>query len=371
MHARAKRLPMLGEIDFRSNGIGFLRLFFAAIVLWSHAYGIGGFGWDPIGHVDDGLIAGMLAVGGFFVLSGFLITRSYETVGNALRFIWHRVLRIFPAFWVCLVVTAFFFAPLEYVHERGTLAGFLAAPESPLTYIARNVLLVIAQPNIRGLLANVPAPFMLNGSLWTLAYEFGCYLAVAALGIVGIIRRTPALVAIASLVLFCSYLGLTWHFAIRGDTIGLDVFSLFVYFGFGSAAYLLRDRIPMTWWLASLCVAVLAGTLFTKAFLFVVIPCVSYLTLFAAMRLPIRSFDRRMDLSYGLYIYAFPIQQLLVLYHLNALGFALYVLMALAMALALAAGSWFAIERPSLAMKNLRLRELPSFGFRRPAQRHE
>jgi hypothetical protein len=215
MHARAKRLPMLGEIDFRSNGIGFLRLFFAAIVLWSHAYGIGGFGWDPIGHVDDGLIAGMLAVGGFFVLSGFLITRSYETVGNALRFIWHRVLRIFPAFWVCLVVTAFCFAPLAYVHERGTLAGFLAAPESPLTYIARNVLLVIAQPNIRGLLANVPAPFMLNGSLWTLAYEFGCYLAVAALGIVGIIRRTPALVAIASLVLFCSYLGLTWHFAAR------------------------------------------------------------------------------------------------------------------------------------------------------------
>ncbi len=349
---------MLGEIDFRSNGIGFLRLFFAAIVLWSHAYGIGGFGWDPLGRVDDGLIAGMLAVGGFFVLSGFLITRSYETVGNVLRFVWHRVLRIFPAFLVCLVVTAFCLAPLAYVHERGTLAGYFAAPESPLTYITRNMLLSIAQPDIRGVLANVPVPFVLNGSLWTLAYEFGCYLAIAAIGVAGIVRRSPALVAVAALLLFCAYLGLTWRFAVRGDTVGLDVFSLIVYFGFGSAAYLLRDRIPATWWLASLCAAVLAATLFTKSFLFVVIPCVAYLTLFATMRLPIRSFDRRMDLSYGLYIYAFPIQQLLVVYHVNAFGFAPYVLCALTIALLLATGSWFAIERPSLSMKHLSQREL-------------
>jgi peptidoglycan/LPS O-acetylase OafA/YrhL len=367
MHARVKRLPMLGEIDFRSNGIGFLRLFFAAIVLWSHAYGIGGFDWDPIGRVDGGLIAGMLAVGGFFVLSGFLITRSYETVGNVLRFIWHRVLRIFPAFWVCLLVTAFAIAPLAYFHERGTLAGFLATPESPLTYVTRNALLVVAQSNIREILAHVPAPFMLNGSLWTLAYEFGCYMAVAALGVIGVVRRAPALLGIAAIGLFCTYLGLTWHFAIHGDTIGLDIFSLFVYFAFGSAAYLLRDRIPMTWWLASVCVAILGGTLFTKAFLFIVIPCVSYLTLFAAMRLPIRSFDRRVDLSYGLYIYAFPIQQLLALYHVNALGFLPYFVSALVIALLLATGSWFAIERPSLSMKNLQLRELPSLGFRRPA----
>lgn len=362
---------MLGEIDFRSNGIGFLRLFFAAIVLWSHAYGIGGFGWDPIGRVDGGLIAGMLAVGGFFVLSGFLITRSYETLGSLLRFIWHRALRIFPAFWVCLVVTAFCVAPLAYVHERGALAGYFAAPESPLTYVTRNILLLIAQPNIRGILANVPAPFVLNGSLWTLAYEFGCYLIIGAIGVAGIVRRTPMLVAAAALLLFCAYLGLTWRFAVRGDTVGLDVFSLFVYFGFGSAAYLLRDRIPMTRSLAILCAAVLAGTLFTKSFLFVVIPCVAYLTLFAAIRLPIRSFDRRMDLSYGLYIYAFPIQQLLVVYHVNALGFAPYCLCALAIALLLASGSWFAIERPSLSMKRLGLDELTALAFRRPAERRE
>ena len=185
------------------------------------------------------------------------------------------------------------------------------------------------------------------------------------------IRRDAGARRHASLVLFCSYLGLTWHFAVRGDTIGLDVFSLFVYFGFGSAAYLLRDRIPMDVVAREPLrggprrYALHEGVSLRRDSLRVVPHALR------CDALPIRSFDRRMDLSYGLYIYAFPIQKLLVLYHLNALGFAPYVLTALAMALALAAGSWFAIERPNLAMKNLRLRELPSFGFRRPAQRHE
>lgn len=355
MQAHGRRFAVLGEIDFRSNAIGFLRLFFAAIVLWSHAFGIGGFGWDPIGRVDGGLIAGMLAVGGFFVLSGFLITRSYETVDNAARFLWHRVLRIFPAFWVCLLVTAFVLAPLAYVYQHGTLAGYLSEPESPLTYPARNALLVIAQSNIRGILANVPAPFLLNGSLWTLAYEFACYMGVAIIGIVGIVRKAPGAVAAAAVLLYLGYLGSTWHYAARGYTTGLDVYSLFVYFGFGSAAYLLRDRIPMNWLVAALCAAILVGTLATKAFVFVAIPCVAYLTLFAAMRLPIRSFDRRIDLSYGLYIYAFPIQQLLALYGAAAFGFVPYLLAGLAISLAFALGSWFAIERPALALKNATL----------------
>jgi peptidoglycan/LPS O-acetylase OafA/YrhL len=73
------------------------------------------------------------------------------------------------------------------------------------------------------------------------------------------------------------------------------------------------------------------------------------------MRLPLRGFDRRLDLSYGLYIYAFPVQQLLALYGVGALGFAPYFLSALAIAGALAAASWFAIEKPSLSLKHLAL----------------
>ena len=73
------------------------------------------------------------------------------------------------------------------------------------------------------------------------------------------------------------------------------------------------------------------------------------------MRLPVRSFDRRVDVSYGLYIYAFPVQQLLAMYGVTKYGFTPYFVCALAITLALAAASWFTIEKPSLSLKHLDL----------------
>ena len=104
---------MLGDLDFRNNGIGFLRFFFAAVVIWSHGSTMGGYASvEPLARLIHGAAtAGFLAVGGFFVLSGFLITRSYEYVGAPGRFVWHRFLRIFPGFWICLAVTAFLLVP--------------------------------------------------------------------------------------------------------------------------------------------------------------------------------------------------------------------------------------------------------------------
>ncbi len=70
------------------------------------------------------------------------------------------------------------------------------------------------------------------------------------------------------------------------------------------------------------------------------------------MRLPLRGFDRHVDVSYGLYIYAFPVQQLLVMYGVTKYGFTPYFVCALAITLALAAASWFTIEKPSLSLKH-------------------
>ncbi len=351
---------MLGDLDLRNNSIGFLRFLFAATVIWSHAFGNGGFGYDPLARLNpNGATSGFLAVGGFFVLSGFLITRSYETVSSTGRFIWHRFLRIFPAFWVCLVVTAFGFAPLAFAYQHRTLLRYFAEVPSPWSYVASNALLGIHQDRIGTVLAHVPIPFTLNLSLWTLNPEFFCYLCIAAVGLTGALRSGPAVVAAAALALLGGYTGLLWRY---GDIMVVQVLTLFVYFAFGAFAYLIRDRIPMAASLALLCAAALLGTLTTRAFAPVAIPCIAYLTLFAAMRLPLRGFDRRMDLSYGLYIYAFPVQQLLAMYGINAFGFGPYFLSALAIAGVLAAASWFTIERPSLSLKHF---ALPLVGARR------
>ena len=132
MNGRARRRLTLGDLDFRSNSIGFLRFFFAATVVWSHAFPLGGFSEDPLNRLNfNAPTTGFLAVGGFFVLSGFLITRSYETVGSVGRFIWHRFLRIFPAFWVCLMVTAFGLAPLAFAYQHGTLHHYFTEVPAP------------------------------------------------------------------------------------------------------------------------------------------------------------------------------------------------------------------------------------------------
>jgi peptidoglycan/LPS O-acetylase OafA/YrhL len=351
MNGRSRRRLTLGDLDFRSNNIGFLRFLFAATVVWSHAFPLGGFGEDPLSRLNfNAPTTGLLAVGGFFVLSGFLITRSYETVCSVGRFIWHRFLRIFPAFWTCLVVTAFGLAPLAFAYQHGTLHHYFGEIPAPWSYVASNFFLAIYQQRIGTLFAHVPSPFDTNLSLWTLSPEFLCYLCVAALGIVGIIRRARGAVGIIALLLFATYAALRWHY---GNIYLIQVEALFVYFAFGAFAYLNRDRIPMAAGIALLCLATLLATLTTKGFAYVVIPCVAYLTLFAAMRLPVRSFDRRVDVSYGLYIYAFPVQQLLAMYGVTKFGFTPYFVCALGVALALAAASWFTIEKPSLSLKHL------------------
>jgi peptidoglycan/LPS O-acetylase OafA/YrhL len=169
---------------------------------------------------------------------------------------------------------------------------------------------------------------------------------------VGVIRHARGAVGVIALLLFATYAALRWHY---GNVYLIEIEALFVYFAFGAFAYLNRDRIPMTAGIAALCFAALLATLTTRAFAYVVIPCVAYLTLFAAMRLPLRSFDRRVDVSYGLYIYAFPVQQLLATYGITKYGFTPYFVCALAIALALAAASWFTIEKPSLSLKHLDL----------------
>lgn len=293
-----------------------------------------------------------MAVGGFFVLSGFLITRSYEGTLTFGRFLWHRVLRIFPGFWICLLVGAFVVAPVAFAREHGSLAGFFSAQNGPASYVLRNGLLVIQQDSIASLFAGAPDPFAFNSSLWTLAYEFACYLAIGALGAALVLRRWRGAVAIGAIWLFLAYALLLWQYGARGTPIVLNMVSLFVYFGFGASAYLFRDRIPMRAWIAALFAIALVAAVPTRAVAIAVPVCLSYLTLYAAQKVPVRNFDRHADLSYGLYIYAFPIQQMLVLYGLNRLGLTPYFAVGLGLSLAFAAASWFAVERPCLALKN-------------------
>jgi peptidoglycan/LPS O-acetylase OafA/YrhL len=148
------------QLDQRNNSLNLIRLVLAFLVLFAHSFYLAGL-QNPDGtfgpHIDGENLGGW-AVFGFFALSGYLITASRWS--NPLgTYLVHRIARIFPAFWVCLIVMAGFFAPIGYASAHGSLSGYLTAgPTTPINSVIVNSLLRINSYEIAGTPADVPYP---------------------------------------------------------------------------------------------------------------------------------------------------------------------------------------------------------------------
>ncbi|MFU8875980.1 acyltransferase family protein [Micromonospora sp. SL4-19] len=371
MAAIRARQTLADAFSSADNSFGFLRLMFAFAVLVSHSLPIGFGTDDPGGGLTNGQTGlGEIGILGFFVISGFLITRSGARV-PVLRYLWHRGLRILPGLWVCLAVTAFVFAPIVSLWERGTLHGLFDRSDGPFQYVAHNAFIMIWQYGISGLLLDTPygqrtGASVFDGSLWSLIYEVFCYLLVAGLAVVGVLRRAPWLVATLAL----AGVGVLVHDLLRAPQIpgpqgvrgpvfgidGLDRYSLIYLtyvFLLGAVCQLYRDRIVLHDGLAVVAAAVVVATTQFGAFAVLGYPAFAYLVLWLAVRLPrwTRRIGRRHDYSYGFYIYAFPVQQILALVGAPRLGLMPYIAMCTVATVALAVPSWHLVERPAMALK--------------------
>lgn len=337
------RLWTASEFPYRRNSLNLFRLVLAFLVLLAHGYYIVG---RPDSPGFNGENLGGWAVIGFFVISGFLITRSrFRTDPGA--FLVHRIGRIMPGFIVCLLVTAFVFAPIALQATQGSLRGFLHDGPTPLQYIWSNFFLHIDTYQIGRSLSTVPYPNAWNGSLWTLYFEFLCYLAVWVLGGLAIYRRSVTAVAVV------------WAatVAVRGAdllgvTAGLDAdFGLLArlapYFLGGSLVYLVIDR-----WGLRKAIGLVSIPIAAALMVFVpglggplAAPFLGYALLFLSTIVPQPAWVARNDVSYGFYIYAWPVQQLVVVFGGARLNIALYTLICAVITFVLAAASWFGVER--------------------------
>jgi peptidoglycan/LPS O-acetylase OafA/YrhL len=335
------------RFDPAANSLGVLRLGLAVVVAVSHALALAT-GNQP--NLRSTLI-GELAVDAFFVISGFLVARSYLRLGSLRRFAWHRFLRIMPAYWVCLLLTAFVAAPLAaLITGRDTRPLFTAEGETAQGYVLDNSVLLMGQFGIAGLPAGgTLEPGVWNGSLWTLFYEACCYALLAGLGAAGVLgrRRWALLVA----------LGGTWA-VVTAQAAGLAVVPTEILPGFvlmfllGAAGHVLARWVPIGALpaAASLVVVLVVMLLLTDYRPLGAVPF-AYLCLWAVVRLPVRR-DVAWDLSYGVYIYHWPIQQLALMAGAESLSPPAFVAMTLAISAAVAALSWVSTERPALACKN-------------------
>ena len=331
-------------LDGKRNNLDFIRFAAAAGVILSHAFPLAqGTGTrEPLEDFTRGQMSlGRLCVAVFLVISGVLITQSYERTPSLARYTWARVLRIFPGLAVVLLASAFLLGPAL---TEAPLGVYFRSTETYL-YVVRNFTLYSAQWELPGVFTGNMYPGVVNGSLWTLRYEVGFYLLVAGLGAAGLLRRWVGLAAwvAAAVVPFVPYVGPRLNFWPE----------LYLYFGGGLALYLLRERVRMSPWVALGCVAVLVVTArLGVGFRYAVGCCGAYLVLYLAF-LPSRlaGFARRGDFSYGVYIYAFPVQQLVTALLGGRTEWWVNAAISLPVVVALAALSWHLVEQPALRLK--------------------
>lgn len=349
----ARAGTLAAAFDPRRNSLSALRLLLAGTVALAHTLDLG-FGSQPQAGSTD---FGSLAVDGFFVLSGFLVARSYLRLDSLRRFAWHRALRILPGFWACLLGTGLVVAPLLAVLLGRPWTSVFSGEDSAWSYVVANAGLVMTQFTVAGLPGTATSTDQLDGSLWTLAFEASCYAALGVLGVLGVLRRRRGLVLVLVAVLWALTAAPLAGLDVLGHPLlqrlhGPDVLRFGLVFLLGAAAHLHADRVPVRGVLALAGAGlVVAGLALLPDYRALAAPAFAYVVLYAVVRLPLR-WDPPWDLSYGVYVWHWPVAQLLTAAGAAALTRAPFVLLGLAVTAVLAAASWTLVERPALGLKD-------------------
>jgi len=348
------------------NSLNFLRLVLALLVLISHALPLGNFGDRWL--VFNGTPVGTVAVYGFFGISGFLIAGS-ATRNGAVRYLWQRFLRIFPGFWVCLVVTAFVLGLVGWVVQSSPHCGiscYLRARQSPFGYFFNNAFLKMNQGSIAGTPTAWPNAW--NGSLWTLFYEFFCYLFLIGLAIFGLLRNRVWALALTGVFWITAVAGalvpsVNREINLTSNAMEMYFLEFVTIFMVGAVIFLYRDHVPDSGWLALICAGLFVAGMwlptegyapeFALTASYLLSPLIAYPLLWLGIHLPFENVGNRNDYSYGVYIYAYPVSVLLAVWHAERLGEPVFIVLCIVATVPFAIASWWLIEKRALSLKRI------------------
>ncbi len=346
--------PIPQSTERPANGIGALRLLFASLVIISHSYAMldDSDVREPLHRIFHTYSLGAVAVDGFFLISGYLITASFVSSATIVDYFRKRILRIYPAFVVSSLLCVFVVAPLGGAVIKALDAGDWAR----LGYR----LVMLKAPVVSGAFAGLAEP-ALNGSAWTISYEFRCYILAALLGVIGLYKRPRIFVALTLAVIVAEIaLGWPdhdikapgWFEAALGDP--RQDARLLGAFMAGACFWLYRKALPLKGLYAAVAAVLLCGLMFSPHFAQPALVLLGGYALFwvsfKARWKPLLTINVRQDISYGTYLYAWPIGILLVWFWRTIPAPAL-ILLTTAGALILGAISWYAIEQPALRWK--------------------
>lgn len=343
----------LGDLaSRRNNNFNLIRMLAATAVLISHSYPLsqGATAVEPLTNWI-GVSLGELAVITFFCVSGFFISLSRERARGSVDFFAARFLRIYPGLTLVLLLTVFVLGPI--FTTLGTAEYFRTG--ETYRYLTHNVTLFSMKFQLPGVFEDNPWPGV-NGSLWTLFYEVMLYVLVGGLGALGFYQQGRKFAGF--LILYAAA-----YIAFKVFIANVDVFSnmhrlafFFTWslpFVLGMSLYRYRQHIqhralgivPLT--------ALAAWSWKTPYFFECFVLAWTYLIFFLgfATHSLVDRYNRLGDYSYGVYIYAFPVQEILA-YQFKGIGPVNMMLMAFPIVLTASVLSWHFIEKPAMAMRH-------------------
>ena len=333
-------------IEGRENNLNLIRLMAASAVALSHSYNFTGqLPSEPLYKWTGSLTFGYLSVFIFFVISGLLVAQSYERTQSIVGFIAARAIRLYPALIVVLVISAYFLGPF---FTTLSLSDYLSNHEVR-RYVEDNILFK-QRGDLPGVFRDGGLTPGVNGSLWSLRYEAYAYLLLLLCGISGLISKRPVFNAFVALSL------LLYAKEPLGSLLIPGAWPTFIYVPFigfvvGMLIYVNRAQID-----CKISYAIIALILYIWLknhqwvhLIFAV--TIGYVTLtlgfhqWLQLHIPLPN-----DYSYGIYLYAFPVQQVITRTMSVQSPMLLFVLTML-LTLPLAMVSWHVVEKPALRLK--------------------
>lgn len=343
----------------KDNNLNLIRIILATAVLISHSYplALGPQGVDPL-YKLVGMTMGSVAVDLFFLTSGFLVTASLLRKRSAIDFGVSRALRIYPALFLALILTVFVMG----AHFTTLPSSNYFLSKEIYIYLYKNIILITGgHDKLPGLFKDNPYPEAVNGSLWTLTYEVLMYLILATLWTVlhGLRKDATHLFCLSVLLIACASGTTILLLKTTGMTFpraaGVTVLSKlsFMFFS-GGSFYIFRHKVNLSGpaFLTIFVLLFASAAYDAKTFQIFYLLSAGYILFYLAY-VPqgrIRAYNRIGDYSYGVYIFAFPIQQTVAALY-PGISWLSMTLISIPIVLMLAIASWHGIEKPALAAR--------------------
>jgi peptidoglycan/LPS O-acetylase OafA/YrhL len=335
----------------QANNFDLLRIMFAWFVIISHSYVLNGLGaTDPLFEATNhNFLFSFIGVKGFFIISGYLIFKSMVVSRSIPEYLLKRVLRIFPALVVVLVVTLF---AIYFIYPAGKAAFF--TNKEVYAYFFENIILFKPNFFINGVFSEQYSA-AINGSLWTIEYEFFFYVLILLFFYVrankNLLKILLGLIVTAFLIVrfFFYNWTLQTHFFIPLESL----FDLGPYFLMGSLLSLFDlEKLPAKNGIALFLLSVLILGTYIQVGHTVVYFTLPFLVIYVGKKtsgLAAWVHTKLGDPSYGIYLYAFPLQQMLI-YLYKPTTIWLFVMSSIG-AFVFGYFSWILIEKKALSLK--------------------